>query len=437
MKTKIFRNLLLLTISGMIITLLFCGVLIYRSNTSQMEKDLRQDMIYVEQGYANDKDFFKKISQTQQDSRITLIAPTGAVLFDNRVDIYALDEHLHREEVQAALQHGIGGANRTSSTTGKQNFYYAKKLSDGNILRLAMGTDSVMQVVVSLVPFFIIALIIGSIIAYFVAKKLANDLVEPLEKINLDHPLTGDSYDELAPFLSRIDKQNKELLAISNMRREFTANVSHELKTPLQSISGYAEIIEEGIAKEEDIPRFVKKISGESKRLIYMVDNIIKLSKLDERGIKDEYKAMDLREVLVQVKNELMEFAQKKQVILELNCPQEVCIYQGIPMLIEECIYNLVENAIKYNKENGVVKIDLVAAKGSYVLEIKDSGIGIAAEDLERIFERFYRSEKSHSGVIEGSGLGLAIVKHGLELHDAKIIVNSKLNEGTLFKIEF
>jgi two-component system phosphate regulon sensor histidine kinase PhoR len=411
MREKIFHNFILLSIGSIILTLVVAVGLMYRSVAKQVQDDLRQDVIYLVQGLAADKDFLQKLPGAGSLTRITLVDPTGKVLYDNMENPALLENHLQREEVQAALKAGQGSVVRHSDTLNKDVYYYAVKMQNGSILRVARTADTVLQTVYGLLPYLILAAVVLGILAYLLAKRLTGKLVEPLQEIDLDKPLEGDAYDELEPFLTRINKQNKELKEAANLRREFTANVSHELKTPLQSISGYAEIINNGIAKPEDVPRFVGKISDESKRLIHMVDNIMKLSRLDEKASADLQEEVDLTALVRQCAEGLQSKAEASQVLLAMNLPT-ACPYQGIKHVLEEIIFNLLENAIKYNKVGGSVKVKLTAGPHP-VLQVADTGIGIAPEDKERIFERFYRSDKSHATIVPGNGLGLSIVKHG------------------------
>jgi two-component system phosphate regulon sensor histidine kinase PhoR len=356
MREKIFHNFILLSIGSIILTLVVAVGLMYRSVAKQVQDDLRQDVIYLVQGLAADKDFLQKLPGAGSLTRITLVGPTGKVLYDNMENPALLENHLQREEVQAALKAGQGSVVRHSDTLNKDVYYYAVKMQNGSILRVARTADTVLQTVYGLLPYLILAAVVLGILAYLLAKRLTGKLVEPLQEIDLDKPLEGDAYDELEPFLTRINKQNKELKEAANLRREFTANVSHELKTPLQSISGYAEIINNGIAKPEDVPRFVGKISDESKRLIHMVDNIMKLSRLDEKASADLQEEVDLTALVRQCAEGLQSKAEASHVLLAMNLPT-ACPYQGIKHVLEEIIFNLLENAIKYNKVGGSVKV--------------------------------------------------------------------------------
>ena len=260
-------------------------------------------------------------------------------------------------------------------------------------------------------------------------------MIRPINNLNLEEPLENNVYEELKPLLLSIDKQNKEKEAVANMRKEFSANVSHELKTPLTSISGYAEIMKSGLVKPDDMIGFSERIYNEASRLITLIEDIIKLSKLDEGNVEIEQEDVDLFGLAREICSRLAPQAEKKKVHLEVI--GETVIYHGVKRILDEMIYNVCENAIKYNVSGGEVKIWAGnTLKGPKVI-VQDTGIGIPEDQKERIFERFYRVDKSHSKETGGTGLGLSIVKHGAILHNAEITVNSKVGEGTRMEILF
>ena len=433
MRNKIFANFLLLSVGSILLTLLLCVVVMYSGVSRQVRNDLRQDAVYVAQGLAGDKKFLATLPKQGALTRITLVDAEGKVLYDNMETAATMPDHGGREEIVAAVRTGSGSSVRHSETLDKEIYYYAQRLPDGRILRVARSADSSLQVGSSLAPLLVLGALVLGLLAYFLARRLAGKLVAPLETINLDHPLAGEAYDELAPFLRRIDKQNRELQAAAALRREFTANVSHELKTPLQSISGYAEIIGNGIAKPEDVPRFVGKISDESRRLIDMVDNLMKLARLDEQVPDAPKEALDLAGLVDSCCQQLAEQARVAGIKLSVAVPP-ACEYTGVRRVLEEIVFNLVENAIKYNHPGGRVEVQLTCT-GHPVLQVRDTGMGIKPEDKERIFERFYRGEKSHANIIPGNGLGLALVKHGVQLHGGEVTVNSEPGRGTLMTV--
>ena len=271
--------------------------------------------------------------------------------------------------------------------------------------------------------------------AYLLSRQQVAKLIRPINELDLEEPLENEVYEELTPLLESIDKQNKEKEAIANMRKEFSANVSHELKTPLTSISGYAEIMKSGIVKPEDMPRFSEKIYNEARRLITLVEDIIKLSHLDEGKVELEKEDIDLYELTREIISRLAPQASAKKVHMELT--GESVIYNGVRQILDEMVYNICENAIKYNKEGGEIRIWVGNTLNGKKIIVTDTGIGIPKNQQERIFERFYRVDKSHSKEIGGTGLGLSIVKHGAILHNAKIHVDSELGKGTRMELTF
>ena len=273
------------------------------------------------------------------------------------------------------------------------------------------------------------------VLAYFLAKWQTKRLVRPIYELDLEHPLENKTYDELTPFLEAMDRQNKEKEAVANMRKEFSANVSHELKTPLTSISGYAEIMKNGMVRPEDIPLFSERIYKEARRLITLVEDIIKLSKLDEESVELEKEEVDLYELTREIISRLSPQAAQKNIRMEVT--GEPVKYFGIRQILDEMIYNVCENAVKYNVENGRVSVWVGNTLDGPKVTVTDTGIGIPREHHERIFERFYRVDKSHSKERGGTGLGLSIVKHGALLHGAKVTVDSMPGRGTKIEMQF
>ena len=314
-------------------------------------------------------------------------------------------------------------------------FYYALRLDDGTILRVARSMDSVLRTALEVLPGMTV--IAGIMLAFALAlsRWQVRRLIRPINELKLDDPLENEIYEEITPLLRRIDEQNKEKDAIANMRKEFSANVSHELKTPLTSISGYAEIMKNGMVRPEDMKKFSERIYNEASRLITLVEDIIKLSKLDEGEIEVEKEDVDLYEMTREIVSRLAPQAQARKVRVEVT--GESVIYHGIRQVLDEMIYNICENAIKYNKEGGSLSVWVGSTlKGKKVI-VTDTGIGIPKDQQERIFERFYRVDKSHSKETGGTGLGLSIVKHGAMIHDAQIHVESEVGKGTKMEITF
>lgn len=271
--------------------------------------------------------------------------------------------------------------------------------------------------------------------AFVLARWQVLRLIRPINELDLEHPLENEMYEELTPLLQSIDEQNREKDAVANMRKEFSANVSHELKTPLTSISGYAEIMKDGLVRPEDMKKFSERIYNEASRLITLIEDIIKLSKLDEREVEFEKEDVDLYLLTREIISRLAPHASARDI--RVTVTGESVVYHGIRQILDEMIYNICENAIKYNKQGGSVSVWVGGTlKGTKVI-VTDTGIGIPEDQKERIFERFYRVDKSHSKETGGTGLGLSIVKHGAIMHGAEVHVESRVGEGTRMELVF
>lgn len=552
MTRKIFQSMIAVVVSVLLLSLALITGVLYEHFESAMLDQMRTTASFVEQGVKEDgMKYLDEMSSSQ--CRITWIEADGTVKFDNRSDPSTMENHADRAEVKEALENESGTSIRRSSTLSEHTLYYAKRMQDGTVLRLAMSQRSVLFLMggmISPVVFiFLAACALAGVLSYRVSKKI----VKPLGSIDLQHPEQVETYDELSPFLQRIAAQNREirsqmeeirkqqqefsmitenmseglfvvdrnyqilsynrsavrifgmapesvpenLLAVNRSegfrsvvdsalkgrhaqenleldgrvyqiiaspvcqqedaldlvgaviltldvtekeaqeqyRREFTANVSHELKTPLTSISGIAEIIRNGIVRPEDIPHFAGKIYDESQRLITLIGDIIKLSRLDENQVPMERESVDLLETARDVVQQLASVARKNGVTLVTNGSHGVV--NGVRQVLGEMVYNLCENAVKYNRPGGRVWVDVRQAADHVELCVKDTGIGIPAAEQGRIFERFYRVDKSHSKAVGGTGLGLSIVKHGAVLHHATIHVDSEPGEGTAITLTF
>lgn len=552
MTRKIFQSIIAVVISVLLLSLaLITGVLYNHFETTMLDQ-LRTTAQFAEQGVEQEgMAYFDSLHA--QNCRVTWIAADGTVKYDNRSNPKTMENHADRQEVREAMENDSGTSVRRSSTLSEHTMYYAKRLSDGTVLRLSMSQRSVLflmgGMLSPLVFIFLAACLLAGVLSYRVSKKI----VKPLSEIDLKHPEQVETYDELSPFLQRIAAQNREidarmaeirkqqqefsmitenmseglfvvdrnyqilsynksamqifgmdprqehenLLAVNRSegfrnavdsalkghhaqenlelngrvyqiianavcqpdfaedmvgavilvldvtekeaqeqyRREFTANVSHELKTPLTSISGIAEIIRNGIVKPEDIPHFAGKIYDESQRLITLIGDIIKLSRLDENQVPMERETVDMLEMARDVVQQLSSVARKNGVTLVANGTHGQV--QGVRQVLGEMVYNLCENAVKYNRAGGRVWVDVQQVADHVVLRVKDTGIGIPAAEQGRIFERFYRVDKSHSKAVGGTGLGLSIVKHGAALHHATISVSSEPEQGTEITLTF
>lgn len=548
MRNKIFSGLLFLSTAAVIIASVLIAVIMYQGSMTTMQRDLRQEATFIKMGLEQSgKSYLQALTmESGKLTRVTLIAPDGRVIYDNHVAAEKMLNHKDREEVQEALASGIGLAERMSDTLSEKTFYFALRLDNGDILRVARTTDSVFATVAGSIPYMIAVVLVVALVAMLLARRITDKMVLPLDQVDLENPLENDTYDELAPFLTRIaqqqrqvseglkqlrqkqnelaaitqsmneglillnDRQNilsindsaaklfglqdhevvgkniltlergqevQELLqkvavggsgeslyqkdgrfyqlcgssvggkgsvllifdvtekrAAETLRREFSANVSHELKTPLQSILGYAEIMKNGLVQEGDKQRFLEKIYSEAGHLIVLIDNIMKLSRLDESANNmNNLEIIELKKLAEGTVQRLQEQAAGKNVAISVSgCEAEV---EGVPAVLSEVIYNLIDNGIKYNRENGSVEITVAVIPGEAVLTFKDTGCGIGSADKERVFERFYRVDKSHFKETGGTGLGLSIVKHGVMLHKGRIELESELDKGTTIKI--
>ena len=436
MKKKIQRSMVLVLFVTLILFYGILAVILYDHNLSILEGEVRQEAKYVQAAInISGTDYLEQMDDVDRDTRLTQIAPDGEVLYDSRRDENSIENHRSRPEVQSALQSGTGEDVRMSDTVGREMYYYAVLLNDGSVLRVARTMDGLMRTAVNVFPVMGVLALLMMGFAVLLARWQTRRLIKPINELDLEHPLENDVYPELEPLLIAMDQQNKEKEAVSNMRKEFSANVSHELKTPLTSISGYAEIMKNGMVRPADIPLFSERIYKEARRLITLVEDIIKLSKLDEESVELEKQEVNLYELTREVVSRLAPQAAQKNIRMELT--GEPVKYNGIRQILDEMIYNICENAIKYNNDNGRVSIWVGDTLEGAKISVSDTGIGIPKEHQERIFERFYRVDKSHSKERGGTGLGLSIVKHGAILHGAKVIVDSEPGKGTRMEIHF
>ena len=388
------------------------------------------------------------------NTRITLIDTDGTVLFDSEADVEDMPNHASRPEVVEAFETGRGDSERSSSTLGEIMLYEAVRLDNDTVLRLAQEQDGYLSILVGMMPPLLGLVALGVIVSVVVARLESRVIIAPLLEVDLDHPVRNiqDAYSEMIPMLDRIETQRQELkrqmrvLADNDrMRREFTANITHELKTPLTAISGYAELIASGmVADEEDQRDFARRIHKEAGRLTALVNDILTLSSLDEaeRGdaevsnsVLGSREPVDLPRTIDTVYHRLDTVADVNGITLQLRV--EPAIVFGVPRLLDELVYNLASNAIRYNKPHGSVTLRCGMEDGAPYVSVEDTGIGIAPEEQDKIFERFYRVDKSRSKARGGTGLGLAIVKHAAMFHDATISVDSTLGEGTTITVRF
>lgn len=542
MTSKIFRSIFATSIVVLLATLVIITSFLYDYFTDIQINQIKDELSIASVGTEQSGE--KYLENLKSDNfRLTWIAGDGTVLFDSQADKLTMDNHLNREEIKEAFETGKGSSSRRSATLTEKTLYEAVLLSDGTVLRISVNRASGFVLLLGMMTPVIIVVIIAMIISAVLAHKMSKRIIEPLNKLDLDNPTENDAYEEIAPLLSRIHKQNmkierkaaelnrrkdefdlitknmreglvlldknrniltinsaataifatdessvgKEFLTINRrheiisaiekaltdghseirarlgekeyqfdisrietdgetvgavvltfditeqadaerLRREFTANVSHELKTPLQTITGSAELIENGLVKQEDMPRFVGHIREEATRLVTLVDDIIRLSQLDEQ-IELQKENISLYDIAKEVCGVLRDSADKKDITLSVSGDSgKVC---GVKHLLFEVIYNLCDNSIKYTPDGGKVEINVSDTEKEVTVTVSDNGIGIAPQHHARIFERFYRVDKSHSKKSGGTGLGLSIVKHSVQYHGGKIAIQSEENKGT------
>lgn len=549
MKKKISITMCLMTAVSVIITAVMISLVIYRKNYNEMKSMIRAEAEYISQAIDTEDINYLESVKNVTPSRITWIDSNGNVIYDSAGE--NLSNHSDRPEIIDAVKNGSGESSRLSETFSEQTYYYAVKLTNGTILRMSDTTSSIYHDIFSALPYTVIVIAIIIILAIIVSNNETEKIIKPINELDLDNPSNNLKYDELAPLLRRIEKQNSDIekyiselkakqvefetvtenmsegliiinqkstilscnksavailgggeynyisksvfdlnhsknfvdavenavvgkhdetaLTINNrsymvitnpvkhfdkisgaviiiidvtekesreeLRRKFSANVSHELKTPLTAISGFAEIMKDGWAKPEDYQMFALKIYNETQRLINLIEDIIKLSRLDENKIEITKESVDMLVLAKDAAARLSSKAKDKNISVTVNGDHGNIT--GVRQILDEMIYNLCDNAIKYNKKNGKVEVIVKDYISNVSVTVKDNGIGIPAEDLDRVFERFYCVNKSHSKESGGTGLGLSIVKHGAIFHKAKINIDSTLGIGTSIEIVF
>lgn len=549
MTKKIFKSIMAVCTVVLVLGLAFVMGILYRYFGKQISTELEKEASYVAQGVElSGVEYLEKLKG--KNSRITLIDKDGSVLYDNQAEASSMENHEDREEVEEAAATGKGEAVRMSETLSEKTIYYALRLEDGKILRVSSTQYSVLALVYQLIVPVLWILLLMIVLSGVFAFRLSKKVVEPVNNLDLEHPEENEIYEEVAPLLSRMYKQNKEIknqidtarrqqeefsiitenmqeglvvidrytmilsgnssvwklfhvngpkngesvyvlnrseefqsiidkaldgkhneavlkvdgsdihvianpvmreeqvegavlllvnitekLEREKLRREFSANVSHELKTPLTSISGFAEIIQDGYVKEEDVRAFAGRIYKEAQRLITLVEDVLRISQLDEGEVPYEWTETDLYQTAKNVFGTLSEAAKKQDVHLYIE-GDRVQLHT-VPNILEEVLFNLCDNAIKYNKPGGSVCICLTENEESVCISVKDNGVGIPKEDQSRVFERFYRVDKSHSKEIGGTGLGLSIVKHGVSFLGGEVELESTPGQGTEVSVKF
>lgn len=431
---KIFAfGVSVITITAVLILSVF-----YSYSDNQLKEQLRVVESVVENQLAQDDDTAFISNHIDKNVRITLVAKDGTVIADSQESANKLGNHLNRQEIQQAIKNGEATVTRHSDTQEKKVYYFAKQLDNGNILRVSAEAKSIGKFFSDYIIYILLCIIVVIVAAVFVSMGITKSIVKPITQLgqSLDNIDRFKSDEELKPLVNALLQQKKKQKMLDKQKKQFTANVSHELKTPLTSIAGYAELIETGMAKPEDIKPFAGVIRKQALRLVNLSEDIIQLSQLEESDDEDmSFESVNLYEIAQRCVEALNINAINKCVTLNLT--GEECYIRGKAQLVEELVYNLCDNAIRYNKENGNVTVTVSPLEKGASVSVKDTGIGIPKKYQERIFERFFRVDKSRSKATGGTGLGLAIVKHITQLHDAKLEISSEEGKGTEIIVTF
>jgi len=431
---KIFAfGVSVITITAVLILSVF-----YSYSDNQLKEQLRVVESVVENQLAQDDDTAFISNHIDKNVRITLVAKDGTVIADSQESANKLGNHLNRQEIQQAIKNGEATVTRHSDTQEKKVYYFAKQLDNGNILRVSAEAKSIGKFFSDYIIYIFLCIIVVIVAAVFVSMGITKSIVKPITQLgqSLDNIDKFKSDEELKPLVNALLQQKKKQKMLDKQKKQFTANVSHELKTPLTSIAGYAELIETGMAKPEDIKPFAGVIRKQALRLVNLSEDIIQLSQLEESDDEDmSFESVNLYEIAQRCVEALNINAINKGVTLNLT--GEECYIRGKAQLVEELVYNLCDNAIRYNKENGNVTVTVTSLEKGASVSVKDTGIGIPKKYQERIFERFFRVDKSRSKATGGTGLGLAIVKHITQLHDAKLEISSEEGKGTEIIVTF
>lgn len=443
MKKRIKHRFMLISAIAIMVTAISTMFLYYNILKDQIFADLKAYAHIIEQLDTDEMDNDitlvdeEDYNPWEDELRITLVNSDGDVLYESLADKETMDNHQERPEIVEALADGEGTAVRWSKTVSLHTFYYAVRLSNGNILRIAKNSDSVTNIMKNTILIIIIISIFTFALCILISRLLTRNLIEPIERMADNLVLVEEDhvYEEIRPFVIMIKEQHINILNHAQMRQEFTANVSHELKTPLAAISGYAELIGNGMAGEADTTRFANEIHRNADRLLTLINDIIKLSELDDTEPGIDFEQVDLYEVADNCVAMMEMQAKKQEVTIQLDGKSTMVIANK--NLMDELLYNLCSNAVRYNKKGGKVIIIIDTVEGRGYLSVEDTGIGIPKEHQSRVFERFYRVDKSRSKSTGGTGLGLAIVKHIIAQHDAQIELHSEEGVGTKIEVFF
>jgi two-component system phosphate regulon sensor histidine kinase PhoR len=446
MKKTITKQLAILGGISIVLTMILTVLVYYSIFRKQIFEELSSNAKIVKNVFSSEEAKVHPYLPSHEGIRITVVNHEGTVLYDSSVDATKMENHLNRPEIKAAFASGEGKSIRHSDTLNTNTYYYALQLDQDTVLRVAKDSQSVLSLFNETLPIIIIGVLILFVICLFMAQFLTRKIITPIQRMTSEIEKYEEfhvnvPYQELKPFAQtiwnqheNISQQLKELEKSERIRQEFTANVSHELKTPLTSISGYAELIENGMTKTEDLSRFGSEIRKNATRLLHLINDILELSELDEADIDVVKEPVDLYEIAKKCVELLVLSARKHQVNLTLTGSKS--IVNANKDMMEELINNLCDNAIRYNRPGGSVNVNIYKDGEFTKLVVKDTGIGIPKEHLERIFERFYRVDKSRSKETGGTGLGLAIVKHIVAKHGEQLHIESEVGVGTVITIE-
>lgn len=442
MKKKINRQLIFLSAMAILITLLLMAAVFYRLFQAQVMEDLKLYAYALADGRPRDDKtegyaYIDRYSHGKEIVRATVITPEGQVLYDSDADVGGMDNHAGRPEVVQALKTGEGRSVRQSATMRHSTFYFTILLPDGNVLRAARESHSIWSILYRSLPAILTAACAVLVLCVLLSRCLTAALVAPIGKLveDMDHIGDKEIYEELRPFAETIRTQHDAIVRNADMRQQFSANVSHELKTPLAAVSGYAELIENGMATGPDALRFASEIRRNANRLLMLINDTIRLSELDVQERNIPFEEIDLYDIAKDSLEMLQLRAEEREVSLRLRGGS--AMVRGDRQMLEELCYNLCDNAINYNNAGGFVQVVVRMEDGKTTLQVEDTGIGIPQECQERIFERFYRVDKSRSKSTGGTGLGLAIVKHIVAVHRAGLTLTSEPGRGTQITVTF
>ena len=441
MKKKINTRLIGIALIAILVTLIGVTSIYYYLFEKQVRKDLHVLAETLVDSGVFKKERLEHIVFESKDVRVTWIDEDGVVLYDNWNDVENMENHMERPEIRAAFEVGSGDSVRNSDTMQMNTHYYALKIEDGTVVRVARNASSGASIFMNAMPTVFAITILVIILCVVLADYLTKQLINPIATIanRLDDTEGGggseEVYKELEPFVQTIRVQHENILSAAKMRQDFTASITHELKTPLTAISGYAELIENKMATEEQNIIFAGEIHKNANRLLTLINDIIRLSELDHTEIGTDFEALDLYVLAKDCVENIRINAKRRGIDFVLE--GQSCMVQGNRLMLCELIENLCENAIRYNNEGGFVHLTIREKNGRAMLSVEDNGIGIPEKHQGRVFERFYRVDKSRSKATGGTGLGLAIVKHIVAIHSAEIQLESEVGKGTVISVKF